>query len=70
MDPRTMSLIPPETRRRNLVTFVVLVVFAFGLCAFVLWSMRIHARRQQEEEAAHANPATSLWLQSGLSSAA
>ena len=70
MHPRAMSLIPPETRRRNLVTFVVLVVFAFGLCAFVLWSMHIHAQRQEQEEAAHPNPATSFWLQSDLSSAA
>ena len=61
-----MSTVSPETRHRNLVTFVLLVLFAFGLCALVFWSMRVHARRV--EEAARTSPAATLWRQGELRS--
>ena len=65
-----MSAVSPETRNRNVVTFILLVLFALGLCAFVVVSMRIHNRRQQQNENVPAPPATSLWQQSRLSFAA
>ena len=40
------DLVPLRTRRNNLVILVLLILFAVGLCAFVLVSMRIHARRR------------------------
>ncbi len=40
------DLVPPRVRRNNLVTFVLLVLFAIGLCVFVLVSMRIHAQHR------------------------
>ena len=54
--PRDMNAVSPETRARNLVTFVLLVLFAFGLCAYVLVSMRVHARRQRDENARRPRP--------------
>ena len=46
------DLIPPRVRRNNLVTLVLLILFAIGLCAFVLVSMRIHAQRRASNPAA------------------
>ena len=37
--------LPAKTRRNNLITLVLLILFSVGLCALVLVSMRIHARR-------------------------
>ena len=62
-----MSTVPPATRQRNVVTFVLLILFAIGLCVLVLWSMRLHTLRQGGTV---YPPPTSLWLQSDLSSAA
>ena len=42
-----MNAVPRETRIRNFVTLILLILFACGLCAYVLVSMRIHAARQQ-----------------------
>ena len=60
------DLVPPRVRRNNLLTFILLVLFALGLCAFVLISMRIHAQRRG------ANPDATGFIptQSRLSSVA
>ena len=39
------TTLPTKTRRNNLITLVLLILFAIGLCALVLISMRVHARR-------------------------
>ena len=40
------DLVPPRVRRNNLADVRLLILFAIGLCAFVLVSMRIHAQRR------------------------
>ena len=63
-----MNALSPKTRRRNLVTFILLVVFAAALCATILLSMRVHARREGRN-VDPTRPGTS-WQQSRLSFAA
>ena len=62
-----MTTVSPRTRRNNLVTMILLILFAIGLCATVVLSMRVHARKVQE--ATRATPSALLSRQSGLSSA-
>ena len=64
-----MNVISPKTRRRNLVTFILLVVFAAALCVTILLSMRVHARREGRNTDPTLRPGTS-WQQSRLSFAA
>ena len=44
------ATVSPRTRRNNLLTLVLLIVFALGLCAIVVLSMRVHARKVHEAE--------------------
>ena len=37
--------LPARTRRNNLITLALLILFSIGLCILVLVSMRVHARR-------------------------
>lgn len=63
-----MNTVSPETRNRNVVTLILLILFACGLCAYVLLSMRVHNQRQQQDEGAHMTvPGTTLRAQSRLS---
>ena len=43
-----MSTVPARTRRNNLITLAVLILFAIGLCVTVFWSMQVHARRMKD----------------------
>lgn len=43
-----MITVPARTRRNNLITLALLILFAIGLCVTVFWSMQVHARRVKE----------------------
>ena len=42
------TVVPAKTRRNNLITLVLLILFSIGLCLLVFWSMQVHARRLKD----------------------